>query len=237
MNVYLELLNELGLTVENFDEECHVEKKEDNDEDAESVHDQYSDYEWGNDAFGYALKGPTDSVINYALNHEDEVKHTKKIHRYIRKLRFKPIFLQIIGLSSKKISRKIILLVVKKLGEVTPENAWRAVRDVLKENKIKKHYNDIPTILRLVLNMRISNTQGLNVIRALEYFDKLSEAFDWHRDKMERSYFLNMRFVAIKLAKKFDIEFPYYTPLTRTPKKEKYLEELFSKLEGLVNTE
>lgn len=234
MDIYFDLLREAGFDVPSNGQgkpelvPCSVSPVPFSEND-------YDDYAWGTDAFGYSLNGPSDSVTTYALNHSDEKSNNcKKIHRYIRKLRFKPIFLQIVGLSEKRIKPEIINLVRQELK--ASANLWMETRKILKQNGIKKHFNDIPSILRKVLDLKIENNQGKNINEALNYFDRLSEAFDWHRQTLGRSYFLNMRFVALKLAEKFNVLFPYYTPLTITPEKQVYLEEMFSKLEKLAGT-
>jgi len=238
MDVYYEMLNELGY--ESFiDQNTPNDNIHHYDQKTSKIVQQvnhYSEFEWGVDASGNKIQGPSDSVVNLVLDYDQEqVAKRKRIHRYDRYLRFRYIFYQITGLSLKEIKPHVVQIVLKELKHVDPTQLWMHIRTILKRNNIKKHYNDIPAIIRIVTGQRIKNNIGLNIKAALEKFKVLSHAFDRYRDKIDCKYFPNMRYVAIKLAKEFNVDFPYHTPLTRILKKEKHLDTIYSQINHYYN--
>jgi hypothetical protein len=168
----------------------------------------------------------------FALEYGDEIRaRQKKIHRYSRKDRFRFTLMQLLAIGGD-VPTRVIELVRSNLKTKKPKQLWNHTRAILKGNGLRKFYNRIPYILRIVYNLKISNIASQKIMDILGRFDTLGYQFDTRlKAKWGRKYFLNMRFVALSLIKQQGILFPYDIPFARTSRKRRYLENLFTDFE------
>lgn len=223
------MLNNIGI----FDDDVkrsHIDidllKKELIDEDKE-IEEEF--WDWGN----HVLRDLNEPGCEhpFAVDHNDEINtEFKKIHRYSRLERFKFILHQLLGISGL-VPKNIILLVKKNIGRfVSKSQLWNNVRTVLKYHGHRKYYNRIPQIiLRISINLKPSGVH--EIWRIYDSFERLNEVFNNTRHELNRKYFPNIRFVALKLMEKHGIKYPYKIPLLRTSRKRKQLEILFTSLQ------
>lgn len=166
----------------------------------------------------------------FALNYADEVLLPKKrpVHKYIRKERFKFILGQLMGCSGNVPPEVLQVMDLERLRQLPPDQVWDAVRTTLKTHKWRIFYNRIPAILSGLglLDFRFSDTGKFQDI--LHDFSKMDEIFESLKTQLNRSYFPNLRFTAIKLMKRHGIEPPYPIPLARTQRKLEGLEEMYN---------
>lgn len=150
----------------------------------------------------------------YGWVEEQEAKsRCRPIHRYNRLERFKNTLDQLLGCRGK-ISDDVMELMNGVKGE------WEAVRQVLKENRIGKLYNQIPLIIRKLGfgNCIEFDNFGKSYIGILKEFNEIHFKFDLKRDG-KRKYFPNLRFVALTLIKKWGGVFKIDIPFIRTRRK------------------
>jgi hypothetical protein len=73
--------------------------------------------------------------------------------------------------------------------------------------------------------------------RVMDDFERLEMAFARIKTRLRRTYFPNLRFVALKLMDKYDIPYlHHYIPKTRTSKKNMELTVLYNELWVEVET-
>lgn len=184
---------------------------------------------------GYIL--PQFDETKFGLDYDQEVYfmlNYKRKHRYSRKLRFKYILYQLMGMSGD-VPRSAIRIVRAELAKqqhVRKHKIWNDIRNILKRHNLRKYYNRISTIIKEISGLK---PQGINYQRIQSIQDKFFR-FDYlfdskYRNAWSRKYFPNLRFVALKLVNDSGITFPYHVPLMRTARKKKYLEKLFVDLD------
>lgn len=229
MNIYMAMLRKAGVPVTDFP----IEKVEDDFQPVigKGPHVRMfttipeDDWQRYNDPT--ACDGPW-----FALEYNDELLACqKKIHRYSRKDRFRFTLMQLLAMGGD-VPIGVIDMVRWKLKTTKPRQLWNHTRAILKANGLRKFYNRIPYILRIVCDLKITNITGAKILSILDKFDTLSYDFDQTlKKKWNRKYFLNMRFVALVLIKRCGITFPYEIPFARTSRKRRYLENLFNDFE------
>ena len=164
----------------------------------------------------------------FALDYKDEVTiFWKKPHRYSRTDRFRFTLSQLMGCSSTT-PPEILYSIKQQLKQYTISKykIWNQVRSILKLNGWRQYYNCIPSIIVYCTGLRPTINCSVNVI--LNDFTKMHYQFNnGLANKWKRSYFLNLRFVALKLMYKHGMTYPYKVPFLRTLRKEKYLNGLF----------
>ena len=183
---------------------------------------------WGNHCL--SNQNEFDGQPIFAIDYDQEISYEwKKKHRYSRKDRFRFTIYQLLGVGGE-VPLEIILKVKSTLGRFSKRSKlWNSIRKILKDNNWRKFYNRIPSII-----IRINNTLGPKNIEnkiplILEEFNKMDFKFNNElHEKWNRSYFLNLRFVALKLIEKYNIQFPYKIPFVRTLRKRKYLDDLYN---------
>ena len=157
------------------------------------------------------------------------------IHRYSRITRFKMILGQLLGHigfvteRSKDMADEIVSEVTQFSRIYTPPcMVWEVLRKILKENKRQIFYNRIPALARRVgMIEKDSSITTKQWGRILDDFDSMHEIFPRIRHKLHRKYFPNLRFVALKLLKRHNVDLMITVPLTRTRFKLEALEEDF----------
>ncbi len=175
----------------------------------------------------------------FALEYADEVKaKQQRIHRYSRVARFKFTLYQLLGMSGDVDNSIILIVMGDPRLQTSPPKIWNSVRSILKSHKLRKYYNRIPYIIRRVAGLKITGITGRKLTAIMAQFLKISWQFDnGKRKDWNLSYFLNMRFVAVCLMKRFDIIYPYAVPSARTARKRRYLTLLFDEFELNVTEE
>lgn len=168
----------------------------------------------------------------WALNYADECNLPRKrpVHRYSRAERFKFILGQLMGCSGNVPHYVLAVFQPDQLAALPPERLWDEVRSILKTHKWRIYYNRIPAILAgLGLSQfKFSDTKKFQDI--LDDFGRLDSIFDLIKPELERTYFPNLRFVAIKLMERHGVHPLYPIPKARTFRKLQALDELYKYL-------
>ena len=157
------------------------------------------------------------------------------IHRYSRTIRFKTILGQLVGHTGfvTKRSKDMLEEALEDLSaferDYTPPcMVWETIRSHLKNNGRQIFYNRIPAIaakLKLADFRNITTTK--QIANVLDDFESMHEIFGRIRHKLQRRYFPNLRFTALKLMEKHGIKLPIHIPMTRTNLKKEVLEKDF----------
>jgi hypothetical protein len=197
------------------------------------------------DIFGFPTNHSSYEVIDndqeYTLSYEDEENlkgQVKKVHRYSRTLRFRTLLFQLLNCVGfeNRLSKEYIEEVKENLPDniiyTPPSRIWETLRTHLKGNNRRIFYNRIPALaadLDLFEPYNIRNsTRKVNDI--LRDFDRLQKAFPDIKKDLDRKYFPSLRFIALKLFEKHDVELPFPIPKMRTAAKEELLEQDWIKL-------
>lgn len=162
-------------------------------------------------------------VADYDMEVE-RLGNLRPIHRYSRKERFVVTALNLLG------NRSVPKEVMKTMeGLVMEGNVWERVRERLKKGGYRKYYNSIPFVLRQLGVVGVPDVGCLVFRDIVNDFVRLSEKFDRSRkERCGRTYFPNIRFVALKLFDVHGIEFGFEIPKVRTVRKKEKLEEIWS---------
>lgn len=149
----------------------------------------------------------------------------RPVHRYCRKKRFQTVLGHLLN-DKGKVPPHIIKLVQE---EMFPNRElWDEVRTILKQHKLRIYYNRIPFIIQ-----QLDKVSSSKPVRAYQYrdimkdFDQFCFWFEQVKHQWKRSYFPNMRFIALKMMERHGIELNYEIPLTRTLRKRKDLEQIW----------
>lgn len=165
----------------------------------------------------------------FALNYSDEINLVKKrpVHRYQRKERFRFVLGQIMGCSGNVPKEVLEAMPVEDLKSLPEHQLWDAVRAVLKKNRWRIYYNRIPAILAGIgfRDFAYSNTKQFQDI--MHDFDLMDKIFPTIKAKLGRSYFPNLRYIAIRLMQRHGVALPCTIPLARTTRKLESLEQMY----------
>lgn len=146
-------------------------------------------------------------------------------HRYCRRKRFQTTLANLLN-DKGKVPAHVVELVRE---EMFPNREiWDEVRAVLKEHKLRIYYNRIPFIIQQL--EKRSSTQPVKSVQysnIMTQFDQFCFWFDQHKQKLGRTYFPNMRFIALKMMEQNGIVLNYEIPFTRTLRKRKDLEQIW----------
>jgi hypothetical protein len=114
------------------------------------------------------------------------------------------------------------------LSQLPSEQVWDAVRAVLKAHNWRMYYNRIPVILAgLGLSQfKFGDTGKFQDI--LHDFESMDQIFDSLKHELNRTYFPNLRFVAIKLMRRHGLSTSIPIPLARTSRKMQALEDTYN---------
>ncbi len=221
-SAYESMLEDLGIF-----QEFPVEKEEEIPSSPESTEYEYTEYDSGGLSFEMTGKGGP----QFCLEYDDVIfASQKKIHRYSRKDRLKFTVCQLAGISGD-VPERLIDLIRHKLKTRNPNKIWNGVRKLLKKGKFRRYYNRIPHIIKQITGLRIIGFDTGVLPRIENRFTELMIKFDTHfKEKWQRQYFLNMRFLCLKLIFEQGCLYPYYIPLIRTNRKRKYLDLLFNEM-------
>jgi len=186
--------------------------------------DQYGFPEW----YGYEVYQivETRDCIPMVTDFKMESHYYKRpIHRYCRRKRFQNVLAQLLN-DKGKVPFTVVEMVRE---EMFPNRElWDEIRTVLKKHKLRIYYNRIPYIIQQL--KKISSTSPVHIDQyqaIMKDFDKFCFLFDQQKHEINRSYFPNMRFIALKLIERYGIVFNYEIPFTRTLRKRKDLEQIW----------
>lgn len=165
----------------------------------------------------YLVVEDRDPVL--ALNWVDEILLRKrKTHRYCRIARFKIILSQLMGFRGT-VPAAVLQLIPQPLLLSTPHpQLWFAVRKILKQHKLSKYYNRIPCILRLRgVAGKHPPGNAQKFARIMAEFAVLNAVFAKIKKQLGRSYFPNLRYMAVRLMTEHRVVVTYPLPKTLTP--------------------
>jgi hypothetical protein len=170
---------------------------------------------------------------SYALNWSDEFAMRRRpVHHYSRIDRFKFTLAQLLGCAGE-VPKTILHLMPTNLKYVSREDVWVTVRQILKTNNLRLYYNRIPAILAGLGLISFKNIgDKFNMI--MKDFERMHHVFRAIKKQVNREYFPNLRYVAVRLIKKHAIELPYVIPPTLTVIKTRQLDIDFDKIWGFI---
>ena len=160
----------------------------------------------------------------------------RPIHHYNRVERFESILYQLIAV--RGVVPRLVMDTIRVQGyDSDPSKIWNSIRSILKARGWRLYYNRIPVILdKLGYHLRINfNDQHAFILMIVNEFRKISAKFEEIKDRLERSYFPCLRYIAFKLLKEHGAVFEYDIPFLRTPRKEKMMDELWELLKPEVS--
>lgn len=152
----------------------------------------------------------------------------RPIHRYNRIERFNFTLSYLVGYKGT-VPQKVL----DACCDVLPnqKTVWNDIKTILKKNKWNIYYNRISLIINS-LGMSITENMTNTIYEAILYdFQQLNNIFESSKKKeWNRRYFLNLKFVALKLLDKYDIRFKVDIPLIKTQRKLKVLNDLWNSI-------
>lgn len=161
----------------------------------------------------------TQHVMDYKL----EQYYFKKIHRYIQKERFQWVVLQLLG-DRGAVPERVIDLVFREAQRMD----WEHIRKVLKKHKLRIYYNRIPYIIRKLSGVRFPKVSVQQYKVIFDTYEAFCRFYTQQKQAYRRTYFPNMRFMALKMIEYAGVTLPYHIPLARTPRKVQELEGIWN---------
>ncbi len=159
---------------------------------------------------------------------EQDLDRPRPIHRYDRVERFEFILAQLLGLRGDVPDYVMAMMCYIK----DSHDCWNRIRATLKHYKHRKYYNRIPQIIfRLGFGSVINwDRQDATYRQIINDFKKLQHVFEYaqKREKWKRSYFPNLRFIAIKLLERYGATCNFDIDFIRTKRKRKALIDLWN---------
>lgn len=142
----------------------------------------------------------------------------RPIHRYSRVERFISVVYQLLG--ERGDVPETVLEVVRHWGfDEERDLIWNSIRFILKQYNWARYYNRIPSIINL-LGLRRKKIDFWRVQNVIEKFKEMSFRFDTMKSELpERSYFPNLRYVALRLLEENGVRFSFEIPKIRTKRK------------------
>ena len=213
-----------------------------------------SQMEWGDpkDDFGfmdeYEVVEEEHSSHPFALNYADELLLIKPrpVHRYCRIERFKSVLTQLMGSTSFRFDKNDYRhgnILPQRIKDCIPKNIiytpksqiWETIRQALKANNNQIYYNRIPSIAAaLKLVNYTGQVRGSIFKNIMSDFKLMHYAFPKIQHIIKRKYFPNLRFVALTLLKKYNVNHPIDIPLTRTKNKAHELQLIFNEIWSVI---
>lgn len=177
-------------------------------------------------------------ISGFNETHTYSIVRKRPIHRYCRLTRFAFVVAQLLGVSGKvpPIVCDIVRLAFDmESSPIPPNKVWNFVRARLKQYKWRLYYNRIPLLLsHPSIHAQLPwlpPTQFTTISRKhcdlLDSFTELHNAFNRIRHTLGRSYFPNLRYVALRLMERHGLLPPYHIPIARTFRKRKSLGILY----------
>lgn len=162
-------------------------------------------------------------------NFEKDRERPRPIHRYDRVERFEFIMAQLLGIRGDV---PMYVMAPMEYANKDPDLVWNSIRNILKHYKQRKFYNRIPQIIfRLGLGSVFTWDRSSETYNAIiNDFKKLHHTFEYcqKRQKWNRKYFPNMRFIAIKLLERYGAVCNFKIDFIRTKRKRKVLADIWN---------
>jgi len=167
-----------------------------------------------------------DLVTDYKQEHEYD---TRPVHRYSRLARFKSTLYSLLG-ERTNLPSHIFDMCRIYMNHQNPDK-WNACRKVLKGFKQRQYYNHIPAIVRKLSGERCyKSLTGDEFEGIISDFKLIAEKFDRTKQKFQRRYFPNIRFICFKLLELHGLTTKYPIPFIRTSRKLRILEDIWDEL-------
>lgn len=188
-----------------------------------------------------------DDVVTYLPSFteiQNRMENLEHVHHYNRIERFTTILLQIVG--DARISSKKGMKCIKKISRNIPANIdlyplptiYQIIRNVMRQNGLKIYYNRIATILN---EFNITNTRSHYSVELINNvigdFQKMHYAFTKIKKDLKRTYFPNLKFVALKLLLKYGFTNPFNLKLAKTPARLQKLNKDYELIWNLIEEE
>jgi hypothetical protein len=156
------------------------------------------------------------------------IGNSRPIHRYKRLERFTFTLGYLVGLKGS-IPDKVLdaCLNVSK----NPKTIWNDIKQILKHHKWNIYYNRIALIIDH-LGLKITNNMTNAIFyKVINEFKQMESLFDQgKKQEWNRRYFLNLKFVALKLLEKHKVTFNINIPMIKTKRKLVVLNALWEDL-------
>lgn len=180
-------------------------------------------------------------TITFSSSKDCNLFKEREIHRYCRVSRFRGVLYHLMGMG--KFSTRKSKDRLDDISSELPPNIfytppcliWDTFWTLLKQNKIKKCYSTIPTIINcLKLGNKTEKNPKVNRIfqNVMEDFISMHNVFESVKLEMKRTYFPSLRSLALMLLKRHGYDLPINIPIARTPSK---IERLQNDYEILLN--
>ena len=150
-------------------------------------------------------------------------------HHYCREERFRVILGFLLG--KGRVPFEIFELVMDKIESGEEEFVWYEIQDILGKSGNCRYVNRIPKIMIMLGYGNCFETTRQDFI--IERFNRASERFDYlksHNLLGCRTYFPNLRYVALRLLAEHKANFKVKVPLLKTKSKLKPMNVLYNKL-------
>lgn len=174
----------------------------------------------------------------------NRLENLQHVHRYDRIQRFTTILLQIVG--DSRISSKKGMKCIKKVSRNIPADIdlyplptmYQIIRNVMRLNGLKIYYNRVATILNefnITDTRKHYSTELINNV--LQDFKKMHYTFAKVKGDLERIYFPNLKFVALKLLLKYGFTNPFNLKLAKTPARLQKLNKDYDLIWNIIEEE
>ena len=152
------------------------------------------------------------------------------IHRYSRVKRFESVLYQLIG-HRGDVDLADLCYIREQGVDPDPNEVWESIRGILKEGGLQKYYNRIPTIIQMLgIKLRIDIGKGADMITEITTdFSIMHQMFIQIKPE-GRTYFPNLRFIALRMLETYGAKFEFNIPRVRTRRKLKPLDEMWINL-------
>ncbi len=149
----------------------------------------------------------------------------RPIHRYNRIERFNFTLSYLVGYKGT-VPQKVLDACCHIIP--TKETVWDDIKLILKKNKWNIYYNRISLIINS-LGITITENLTNSIYQSiLQDFQSLNSLFEKSKRKeWGRRYFLNLKYVALKLLQKYNVTFRVDIPLIKTQRKLKVLNDFW----------
>jgi len=158
----------------------------------------------------------------------EQERNWRSVHRYSRIERFKTVLLDLVG--GRGIIPKEVLDTVKYWGiDEREKKMWNSVRRILRAYGWKKYYNKIPEILRC-FGAKQDEITSLQMEKVMLKFRGLSSRFDLIKRKLSRTYFPDLRYIALRLLEEEGVQMSFEAVKLKTRRKLKEYEHVYSQI-------
>jgi hypothetical protein len=156
---------------------------------------------------------------------------TRPVHQYFVRDRFKFTLCQLMGIAGDVPFHILCLFDKVEIRQVQKDKLWDYVRAILKTNNARLYYNRIPSIILMLGLAKPRFMQQEKILASIiAEFDEMIISWNNLKDKFNRKYFINLRYVSLRLLDKYGIVFPYHVPLARMDKSVMFLGGVYNEL-------